>query len=300
MVHIERSLVPVLKDQLSFWKRYVDDTITSIKTGSAENVLSMSNSFHPNIEFTYEAEVNSKLGFLDVSLLREGQNIRKVANSEICLNWNSLCPQSCKGGTFRSLAQRAHLICSTEDLLKTELNHIQKVFFEINDFPLWVIKQIFAEEGQKYKHQNIEDKDSNVINIESGNIPHLLVLPYQGDQRSSLVKSSKRSITKLLPEETQLEFGFTGSKLSTHFQIKGKTEFEHHHDVVYLGMCPENNCSDNYVGESKRRISERIIDHSSREENSHLFKHSCIKNHPNTSRTKLKIVSSGFKNNYCS
>ena len=33
MVHLERSLVPVLKDQLSFWKRYVDDTITLIKTG---------------------------------------------------------------------------------------------------------------------------------------------------------------------------------------------------------------------------------------------------------------------------
>ena len=33
MVHLERSLVPVLKDQLSFWKQYVDDTITFIKTG---------------------------------------------------------------------------------------------------------------------------------------------------------------------------------------------------------------------------------------------------------------------------
>ena len=64
-------------------------------------------------------------------------------------------------------------------------------FLEINDFPLWVIKQIFAEEEQKYKHQNIEDKDSNVINIESGNKCHLLVLPYQGEQGSRLVKSSK-------------------------------------------------------------------------------------------------------------
>ena len=72
MVHLERSLVPVLKDQLSFWKRYVDDTITFIKTGSAENVLSILNSFHPKIEFTYETEVNSKLAFLDVVLLREG------------------------------------------------------------------------------------------------------------------------------------------------------------------------------------------------------------------------------------
>ena len=57
MVHLKRSLVPVLNDQLSFWKRYVDDTITFIKAGSAEYVLSILNSFHHNIEFTYETEV---------------------------------------------------------------------------------------------------------------------------------------------------------------------------------------------------------------------------------------------------
>ena len=111
MVHLERSLVPVLKDQLSFWKRYVDDTITFIKTGSAENVLSILNNFHPKIEFTYETEVNSELAFLDVLLLRKGQNIvttvyRKVANSDIYLNWNLFCPQSWKRGTLRPFGRR--------------------------------------------------------------------------------------------------------------------------------------------------------------------------------------------------
>ena len=84
--------------------------------------------------------------------------------------------------------------------------------------------------------------------MESGNKRHLLVLPYQGELGSRLVKSLKRSITKLLPETTQLEFRFTVSKLSTLFQIKDKTIFEHNHDVVYLGTCPQNSCSDNYVG----------------------------------------------------
>ena len=178
------------------------------------------------------------------------------------------------------MVQRGHLIRSTEDLLKTKLNHVQKVFLEINDFPIWVIKQIFAEVEQKYKPQNIEDSYSNVINTESGNIRHLLVLPYQGEQGSRLVNSLKRIITKLLPKATQLEFGFTGSKLSTNFQIKDKTKFEHNHDVVYLGTCPENNYSDNYVGESARLISERTIDHGGRDQNSHLLKHSCIRNYP--------------------
>ena len=41
MVHLERSLLLVLKDQISFWKRYVDDTTVFIKTGSTEYVLSI-------------------------------------------------------------------------------------------------------------------------------------------------------------------------------------------------------------------------------------------------------------------
>ena len=35
MVHLQRSLFPVLKYRLSFWKRCVDDTITLTKTRSA-------------------------------------------------------------------------------------------------------------------------------------------------------------------------------------------------------------------------------------------------------------------------
>ena len=91
----------------------------------------------------------------------------------------SYCPRSWERGNKESLVQRAHLTCFTEDLLKTELNHTQKVFFEINDFPLWVMKQIFAEVYQKNKQQNVEENDISIINTESGNKRHLLVLPYQ-------------------------------------------------------------------------------------------------------------------------
>ena len=115
MVHLKRSLVLVLKAQLSFWKQYVDDTVTFIKTGY---VLLVLNSFHPNVEFTYETKVNSKLAFLDVLLLAKGWNIittvyRKVKDSDIYLNCDYFCLQSWKRRTLKSLVQRAHLICWT-------------------------------------------------------------------------------------------------------------------------------------------------------------------------------------------
>ena len=46
-------------------------TITFLKTGSVEYILSILNSFHPNIEFTCATENNPKLALLDVLLFRE-------------------------------------------------------------------------------------------------------------------------------------------------------------------------------------------------------------------------------------
>ena len=89
---------------------------------------------------------------------------------------------------------------------------------------------------------------------------HLLLLPYQGEKVLHLTKSLIGNLKSLLPSTVKANIGFTSKKLTTHFQIKDLTKFEHKYDIVYLGTCPEDNCSDNYIGESGRRISERIID----------------------------------------
>ena len=65
------------------------------------------------------------------------------------------------------------------------------------------------------------------------------------------------------------------------FSNQGPKKFEHKHDIIYLGTYPEDNCSDNYIGESGRRISERIIDHNGRGEN-RTFSNKALKNATNT------------------
>ena len=70
MVNLEKSLVTKLNVYINFWRRYVDDAITVVKTGSVEYLLSVLNNFHPKIKFTYEMEVESKLAFSDILLLK--------------------------------------------------------------------------------------------------------------------------------------------------------------------------------------------------------------------------------------
>ena len=154
-----------------------------LKMGSVEYLLSVLNNFHPKIKFTYEMEVESKLAFLDILLHRDGHDIittvyRKVTNNDVYLNWYSFCPREWKRGTFRSLVQRAYIICSSSHLLKEELKHCCDVF---------VMKNNFKNKHTVQAHSKFESKDKS----------HLLLLPYQGEKCLHLTKSLKRNLKSL-------------------------------------------------------------------------------------------------------
>ena len=61
------------------------------------------------------------------------------------MNWYSFVPKSWKWETLKTLVRRAHINYSTEKHLKEELNHIRKTFNEINNYPHWVITNVFKE-----------------------------------------------------------------------------------------------------------------------------------------------------------
>ena len=107
----------------------------------------------------------------------------------------------------------------------------------------------------------------------------------------------KRYVSKLLPEHTKLEITFTGKKLNSCVSIKDKTKLEHQHDLVYCVKCTEPSCRDNYVGETGRRIIERIKDHSGRDHASHMVKHNIETSHTDVNTANLKINDMNFSNN---
>ena len=57
---------------------------------------------------------------------------------------------------------------------------------------------------------------------------------------------------------TKLEITVIDKKLNLCFQIKDKTSFEHQHDLMYYVNCTEQSTRDNYVGETGRKIIDRI------------------------------------------
>ena len=60
--------------------------------------------------------------------------------------------------------------------------------------------------------------------------------------------------------------------------------------------CSAENCLD-YIGESARRVIERVNDHGGRDTKSHVLKHSSEKEHVEVTQEDFKIIVSHFKNN---
>ena len=106
MVELENSIVPKLHSHLQFWKRYADDTFTIVKEGSISHVLQQLNSFHPNIQFTFEIESSGRIPFLEFLIIRKKSKIettvyRKSTDTGIYLNWFSFAPNTWKRGTLK-------------------------------------------------------------------------------------------------------------------------------------------------------------------------------------------------------
>ena len=125
---------------------------------------------------------------------------------------------------------------------------------------------------------------------------HFLVLPYQGHNGGFLIKSIKKSLKTLLPDNVKTDLAFQGKQVSCCFNIKDKTEFRHKHHLVYHAKCTEESCNDDYSDKTARRISEKMLGHSGRDKNSHVLKQQLKKNTlvQNTTILKLLVVTSAI------
>ena len=64
----------------------------------------------------------------------------------------------------------------------------------------------------------------------------------------------------MLPENVTTTVTYSGTRLSSKFtKIKDKTVKEHQHDIVYYVEFPESQCSEDYTGETARRLSKECL-----------------------------------------
>ena len=108
----------------------------------------------------------------------------------------------------------------------------------------------------------------------------------------------KKRLTNLLRQCIVLKVVFTCSKISSKFKVKDRTIFSHNHDIISHCNFPENSCADIYVGETGRKISERVLDHIGKDANNHRYKHSIQTGHQTLEISEYQSIGNGYWNNW--
>ena len=159
MVELELSVTLTLIYKMKCWTRYVDATLCYTKTDSNDYVLRMLNGLHRNIQFTYEVEIDSKLSFSDVLVIRDSSNninttvYRKSTNDGIYLSWEFFAQDKWKRRKLKTLTIKAYDVFPHKELLQKELNYIKKVFPINNNYPNWVIKKFLQQAKLQQRQQ---------------------------------------------------------------------------------------------------------------------------------------------------
>ena len=184
----------------------------------------------------------------------------------------------------RTIIKRTYVICLTTDLLQKDVEHISFVFLKYNNVPKWVIHQYYVKRRKTttlfVRPETLlvlsVQPEINYVNDEKS---HLLVLPYVGQKGEKSIKSMKRALKYHSPNNIVTKSAYSASKRSNKFNIRSKIKQHHQHDVTYYVKYLEKICREDYTGETGRRLSECVINHSGSDKNSHVLKYWIKKEH---------------------
>ena len=185
------------------------------------------------------------------------------------------------------LIQRAYMICNQPYLLNCELHHISNVFVEINGYPTEVVKRTLIQ----VKRENEREVVQNNTEITSEQLKEevFVVLPYAGTKGEQIGREINATMKSMFKDKIVTNVGCKAKKLSSCFNIKDKSPLIHKHNLVYKYNCAD--CSSTYIGETARRLEERVLDHNKRDKNSHVLKHSRERNHRDITINDIKVLS---------
>ena len=219
----------------------------------------------------------------------------------ICFHWRLFGPITWKKGISRTLIRGAYTGCSNDNLLQKELHNIGKCFTEINCYPKWLLKQTHDsfKTSRKGYNKNVNNRDNNDMNI--NNLPEKIVhnfkVPYNNDHGNNIIKSIQASAKKPLPENHDVKIILTGTKLISQFSMKDDSNKQHKHDLLYFSRCPPTNCTDSYIGETARGLSERVMHHAGRDTKPHIIGHCLNSNYETVKIEHFKTLNLQFNNN---
>ena len=214
------------------------------------------NTLYPPIKWTMEKEKDGKFHVFDIQLIRTGDKVdttvyRKPSASDRYLHYTSAQAWHEKTAAIHTLTLRAINYCSTKELLDQELAHITQVFLD-NGFPLQSIQRIIKMKSHNHEAVDIQLLDETHVEQPPIDFSKAFYAPYHPHARKMFeALHTKFGITSVYKKTTTL-----GNMLFKRRPKKDKWNTTH---VVYSVPCSIS--PDQYIGQTKRKMSTRIREH---------------------------------------
>ena len=250
MMMLEQKHATLLSGLQAYF-RYVDDTFVVCESMHAcNNLLEQLNTWHPNIKFTIEHELEGSLSFLDVLMTRttDGTLMRRVFHKKTWtgqyLHFNSYCPLRRKIVLVKTLYTRTERICSPE-VLDSELDKVRKVLNK-NGYPDYFI------ERHKPTH-TVSRTDHITVNKKKV----FINLQYKGEEIMKRIKNRLRSALAFVFYSAELVLVERTRTLPVP-SAKDKLGMKSASMLIYQWTCV---CNQEYLGRTIRRLGTRMVEH---------------------------------------
>ena len=80
---------------------------------------------------------------------------------QIYLHGNSISPNSWKVGTLKTLLLRAFVVCSNEQLLNKEIEHLRNVVRHTSGYPKALIQNVISKVKEEQSAQSVKITESH-------------------------------------------------------------------------------------------------------------------------------------------
>ena len=241
----------------SLWRRFVDDTFVIIKKTQKESFISHINSIDEIIQFIMEdSRDDGSMPFFDTLVIPcsdgslSAKVYRKPTHTDLYLQWDSHHTIAAKYSVVSTLHHRCKAVCSTQQLLDEEENHLQKVLTE-NKYPNWALNRV----KNKIKATTKQDlkRREHTSNIKGWNKPYMILPYFRGLSESMKNICNKHGVQVHYRGGNTIKGLLMAPKDADHITMKN--------GIIYRFKCQRVECDDEYIGESSRTFGERFKEH---------------------------------------
>lgn len=269
------------------WFRYVDDVWAIVKKQELRTLINMLNKTkYQSIKFTYEEEINGRLNFLDLTIIREGENLefdiyRKPTNTLRYITSDSFHSFEQKTSAFHSMIFRALNIPMTKEREDIEIRKIKEIA-KVNGYTEKLIDDLLVAHRRKQNLRNYTTLD--LIRNEQNAEKKWSKFNYYPEITSKLEPIFKRQNIKISQcSDIKIKNLICGSK--------DKIETLQQSGIYSIGC---SDCNKEYIGQTRRPILKRFKEHFAHvkynePEKSSVAQHMLDNNH-NFNLQNLKLI----------